>query len=538
MKHSLRAFLFLIIIGLFVLGSGRTAKAQSPDGNWSDFENISNTPTASTYPCIVADMQGYVHVFWSENVGGVTRNPLLNPDGTPSLDSRGNLINNLQASGNTLYYTWWDGKEWLEPIDVFTNSQGNIEYPRAAIDPKGKMHIVWVSTSGATAQVLYSRVFTGEADSARAWSQPVVLVDRTLYAYYPVDIAIDSAGGLHVFYFKLDENPGAYAINSTDGGNTWSDPIQVFLTQDPNGGRDGISPLELAIDAKDRLHATWTRYDSTGNGKAVYYSQSSDLGKTWSRPFEVAKWQPGWYETDWLSTGVIGDEVHLVWEGGKIAYQNERISRDGGQTWGENTFILQNLVGENGFANYVVDSAHRLYLLIVKRADPNSYAHGVWFTSWDRDHWLDPVLLGTRNLLLYEKAGRLDAESLKELTRGTFTGNGLRYQMSTVVNGNQLFVVVVNEWDGDIWSSHTTLDAPGIPPKIYPQPTELPEVLPTILPTSTSVPLLTPTPTLKFQPSVAGHNTGFQPAYILLFGLIPALIIVVGIFVYINIRRN
>jgi hypothetical protein len=524
----------LVLICLVSIVAPTMVQAQSPDGDWSDYVNISNTPTASTYPCIVADAQGYVHVLWSEDVGGITNSPILNVDGIPALDSRGNRINYLYNIGNTLFYSRWDGESWLEPIDVQVNSTGLVEYPRAAIDHKGLMHVVWGASQGQIVQIMYSQVPANKADLTTYWTQPVVLVEQTLAAYYPFDIAVDSKDGVHIFYSQLGEHPGAFVINSSDGGKTWSNPIQVYPVQDPTGTSEGVSTTGLVIDAKDRLHATWTRYDSSGNGKAIYYSQSTDLGETWSRPFEVAKWQPGWYETDWLSTGVVGDEIHLSWEGGKVAYQNERISNDGGQTWGENQIILPNLVGENGYANYVVDSSNQLHMFVVKRADPNSFAQGVWYTTWEQNHWADPVLLGTRNLLLYEKAGELTPESLQAITRGTFTGNGLRYQMSTIVNGNQIFVVVVNEYDGEIWSSHTTLNTPQIPPVSYPSLTA-PSVL---VPTSTGVVTTTQvtqtmdTPTPLLQPGQTAQAGEIQPSDILLFGVFPAAVIIIGIIIY------
>jgi len=72
--------------------------------------------------------------------------------------------------------------------------------------------------------------------------------------------------------------------------------------------------MRIITDLKNRLHVTWTLYGEEGNGIAIYYSQSLDNGKTWSKPFEVAAWRPGWYETDWLVSGVLGDEIHLIWK--------------------------------------------------------------------------------------------------------------------------------------------------------------------------------------------------------------------------------
>jgi hypothetical protein len=541
-KSHLSVFLVLVTISLALIMPSTLVRAQSADGNWSNFVNISNTPTASTYPCIVADAQGYVHVLWSEDVGGITNNPMLNANGVPAIDSRGNQINYLYNAGNTLFYSRWDGVEWLAPIDIQVNTAGLIEYPRAAVDHNGILHVVWGASEGQSVRVMYSQVPAISADQNQEWSKPVVLVEQSLAAYYPFDIAIDSKDSLHLLYFQLGENSGVFVINSADGGNAWSNPTQLYQTQDPAGSNEGVSPTSLVIDAKDRLHATWTLYDSTGNGKAIFYSQSSDFGDTWTQPYEVAKWHPGWYETDWLSTGVVGDEIHLSWEGGEVAYQNERLSTDGGRTWSENQVILPNLVGENGFANYVVDSSNLLHLLVVKRADPNSFAQGVWHTTWDQDHWIDPELLGTRNLLLYEKAGKLDPQSLETITQGTFTGNGLRYQMSTIVNGNQLFVVVVNEFDGEIWSSHTTLGAPYISPKPYPFPTASIDLMPSATPQITTTPTVqsieTYTPTPQTQPGETAQDSGIQTSDLVLFGVLPAAIIVIGIIAYIMIFKR
>ena len=80
--------LIMAVLGLPLPGIWQAARAQNPGGNWTDFVNISQTATASTFPCIIADAAGNVHVLWSEDVGGRTKNLSSNRDGTPELDSR------------------------------------------------------------------------------------------------------------------------------------------------------------------------------------------------------------------------------------------------------------------------------------------------------------------------------------------------------------------------------------------------------------------------------------------------------------------
>ena len=538
-RYFTRLFLTLSILSMILSVSDQPVSAQSPDGKWSDFEDISNTPTASTFPCIAADKEGNVHVLWTEDVGGSMRNYLNNPDGTPILDPRGNHINYLAHAGNTLYYTRWDGKSWLEPIDVQTNLSGAILYPQVAIDFKGVMHVVWFANVGSDSKLYYSRVMADKAGSVREWSQPQELAVSILDAYYPVDITTDTTGGIHIIYSAIGSGPGAFVINSYDGGDTWSTPIQLYSTSDERGIQEGVSPVRLISDPTGRLHAAWTRYDADGNGKAIFYSQSRDQGQTWTKPFEVATWQVGWYEVDWLSVGVVGDEIHLVWEGSSLtASQAERISQDGGQTWSDPEYILPNIQGENGFTDLVTDSANQLHLLVVKRGDPSTLSHGIWYSTWENDHWQDPVLLGTTNSTLYSQARQLSEQSpqtLIDVLRGTLTGNGLRYQKSVIVNGNILLTVVVNEWDGEIWSTHTTLSAPFVPPEAYAQPSPTPTRLST---TPIQSVLQTPTPLALPMSEIPVESGNGNPLNPILISVFSAMLVIIGVIIIWRITKR
>ena len=535
-KHfSLLILILLPCIILFVPGFRYNAYAQSPDGKWSNFINISNTPTSSTYPCIVADKAGNVHVLWSEDVEGEVRNLLNNPDGTPAFDINGNRINYLTQSGNTLYYTRWDGEKWVDPVDVQIIPTGILEYPAADIDGDGTLHVIWVQTVTERASLYYSHVPVGEAEMARKWEKPIVLADQVLFSYYPADIKIDSTGIIHIIYSQLGEDPGLYSIDSTNGGNSWSTPVRLYQTYDPNGRAEGVSPVRLYIDAKNRLHATWTRYGSSGNGNAIYYSQSQDQGETWTTSLEVMSVKPGWYETDWLSIGVIGDEIHLVWEGGEIAYLNERISHNGGLTWGPSQQILPNLRGENGFANLIVDSANQMHMFVVLRGDGFTLSNGVWYSTWDGVSWGEPILLGTMDPNLYNTAGQLNAEELTSKLRGSFTGNGIRYPQAVMVNGNIVLLVVVNEWDGEIWSTHTTLHVPEIPPQAYMLSSPIATAAE---PTSTKVVQSIPTEEniqeVVQSPSISSVN---QNNYIYL-SLAPALLLIISVIIIAYIKKR
>lgn len=497
------------------------------DGGWSRFENISQTSVASTFPTAVGDRQGNVHVLWVEDPEGETNNLVFNPDGSPYLDYRGKQINLLTDSGNTLAYSRWDGQKWLVPVEVQVARYGGILFPSAAVDPYGMLHVIWLSGSGNLQDLVYNRVPAHQAGQVRAWSRQTIISDNLLSAYYPVSIAADSTGGLHILYYRVGDNPGVFAIRSLDGGNNWSSPTMLFANFSPAGDEDGSMPIRLTIDEKDRLHATWTRYDRSGNGKAIYYAYSQDCGETWSEPLEVSFWREGMYEVDWLSVGVSGDQIHLVWEGGPVAYINERMSDDGGQTWSQERRILPRLVGENGWADLATDSSGRVHLIVVKRISQESYtAYGAWHSVWEEGQWASPTMINFPLPNLYDAFNNMQPDAIESMMQGTILGDGLRYPRIVIRNGNEFVVVLVNEHDGDIYASRLMLDSPQIPTEeAAPNPYITPTVVePTRIPTGESSPTQ---PVIAFSNPEGTGNIDLQKS--LFLSIFPVAVFIVGI---------
>ncbi len=541
MHFHLRLFILaLILAGSVFVGPRLGAQAQSGDGAWSNFENASNTPTTSSWPAIVADTAGNVHLFWAEDADGKTDNPDLSYDiGLgPGIDETGRRVNLLKEWGESLYYTRWDGEKWYPPVNIHVSPvlpNGVVLYPETTVDPQGMLHVIWLGAWHVTGTVFYMRAPADQALSPSAWSQPKQVAGPVaVSAGFGQDIVSDLNGGLHILYSQIGiegDYGGAYVINSFDGGDTWSSPVLLYATPPDQG----VNSVQIIVDKAGRLHATWSHWNLTGNGQEVYYAQSRDEGRTWSKPHPIAVRQPDWYEVDWLSVGVVGDEVHALWEGGIGAYLNERISHDGGLTWDKPYRILNNLVGENGWAEMLTDSADNLSMTVVKRGSANPVIHGLWATQWTNSDWEPPLLLGTTRSDFYDIADqtimRLDA---LVMVRGTFTGNGLRYQRSTILNGNEIFVALNQNFDGEIHVTHRKLLAPFIAPQPYPTPqaTPTPTPLPR-LPTPTW-----PPPSVSLPNSPTGGTEG-NPANYILIALLPVLVLIGGVLVSrANIRRR
>lgn len=538
MKKLIVNFCCLFILASLIFsirGSGQAAPVHQGDQTWSPFENISLTDTSSTYPTAVGDRSGNVHVFWVEDSGGETNKLRFNSDGTPDLDYRGKQINMLTDSGNTLSYTRWNGKRWVSPTEVQVSAGGRLNFPSATVDSDGMLHAIWFAGLNREQDMWYSRAPANQADQVKSWSHPVIITGEILTAYYPASIQSTSTGELHILYYQVRPNPGVFVISSFDGGDTWDNPVQVYENYSLTGEEDGSMPVRLMVDDNDRLHATWTRYDLSGNGKAIYYSQSLDQGNTWSEPFEVAIWTNGLYEMDWLSVGVAGDEIHLTWEGGERAFQNERISYDGGKTWTPAQRIMNRLVGENGWADIVTDSNNKLHMITVKRIDGNGIiVYGPWYSTQINGQWAIPILIGISDVNLYAQINNVDSRAVTSLLQGTILGDGLRYQQSVIVNGNELFVILVNEHDGEIYSSRLLLDAPQVAPEIYNIPHETATIEATPL-KPTQSPSAMETPAYSTDPEVFSETMLQKSIYL---SLVPVLVLIFGTVTYFVLLRR
>ena len=104
------------------------------------------------------------------------------------------------------------------------------------------------------------------------------------------NIGVDKNGVLHYAFINTDTHEMLY-LNSTDGGQTFSDPYVVFngvsLAPPANeaeiviNSRESASP-SLAIDGNNNLHLVWGDF---GNSQVKsYYSKSIDNGQSWSEP--------------------------------------------------------------------------------------------------------------------------------------------------------------------------------------------------------------------------------------------------------------
>jgi hypothetical protein len=99
-----------------------------------------------------------------------------------------------------------------------------------------------------------------------------------------LDVLADPDGNVYIAYDERDgvSGPGhVYCLSSTDGGATWSAPVQV----DDNAAAVSVTQARIATDSAGNLFCAW------GDGRIgrghIWSSLSTDRGTTWSANVRV-----------------------------------------------------------------------------------------------------------------------------------------------------------------------------------------------------------------------------------------------------------
>jgi hypothetical protein len=333
-------------------------------GEWSQPYRLSTGQGKASEAALASDRYGYVHAFWSEL---------------------------LDDQSSMLYYARFDGGSWSAPLDIYRGPPFvPIQSLSPFVDRYGTLHLAW--SGGEGGPVFYMQAPAASTLSAQNWQEPL----RIDLLAKQVRMMIDEAGVVHLLYSRMSgQARGIYYARSQDQAANWSEPR--WLDPDILSGHMPGS-LEFKLDERGGLHALWfyTGLEVSG-GDWVRYAHSLDGGDTWSLPFTVDRLIEGSdYSLSAASPvlAVTGEEVHVVWAGGKFHYRNHRISTDSGQTWGPPVRIFGNLQGQ-AFESLTTDGLGRVHYLGQIR-DPMAIYHAVWHEGrWSRPEPVYLISLGS-----------------------------------------------------------------------------------------------------------------------------------------------
>lgn len=493
-KLSIFFLLFSLLIIWVGIPSSYTG-AQAVDINWERPVNISNSPATSTDPFLLADPAGIAHLFWAEKTGPTPGN-----------------------AADTIMYSAWNGNIWTQPVDLYISplSDGNpiAIFPRGVIDETGTIHLIWITLPNFPHYALYYRQASSwKATNNNAWSQPLQLARNLTGQQYSADIAYNPEQGLHIVYARgtggLEGRAITY-LNSLDKGNTWSDTRDLYIFTDPDRGGSNI---RILLDAPNHIYISWTEWDLSGNGQAIYFTYSEDNGETWAKPFPLTVRLQNDYERDWNNMAILGSgQLVSIWEGGFRAYRGAMYSYDSGKTWTEPFDVFPSLIGDNGAVQFAFDSKGRLHTFLANRVREGYDVYGERLGLWHS------VYLGEE---------RWEPPTIASVYGGD---ENMTNPAVTIINGNN----IVAAWYGSqiyeiMVMTGTILDAPPLSPTRW--PTLIPTVEEEVLITQTANnDLSTQQPSIT--PSFAPEQPPTNPANPIYVGLIFPVLLIFSLFLY------
>lgn len=483
-----------VIALLLTSGATRGYELQStvPLGTqWSRPDRIPGYAADTRTPYLVADQDQSVHAFAS-----VRMNP---------------------TEMVIVYSQWKNAIGWTSPIDILLDPMfDQAQIMGAFLDQAGIVHVVFIGGNDQNAAVFYSKAPLAQAGRASSWSRLNLIGE---HASSPVFAALagDGKGNLYVVFTGNRDGRGLYAVYSTDGGDTWTDPVVVYKV--PDAFHFPANP-SMILDQQGRVQLVWTSSNEQGIGDMVLYSRLDPDSKQWNDPVVIAERKEGDYSADWGSVAEYQNQLFVLYQNSTPATRWMRRSTDGGNTWSDPVLPF-NYVGEYGHVAYVVDSGNYFHMLLGNRTPESQPTHGLWHSVWLGDHWsdLEPVVSGP------------------PVTSGPMLERFDPTAPTAVVSQGNLLMAV---WATDpgagrngIWYSTTSLNTPGLPS--VPLPTQRPQLTPTPIGSlivsgtpSTEQPVL-----LSTGPNASTATPIESPSIFLSLSIIPAvLLILVVILIY------
>jgi hypothetical protein len=427
---SSKTILFIFIIVFVAVFSAISFPVQAkPVRQWASDRKVPGYLEDTFTPFLFADQNRTVHAFTSQWID----------DGSRRLA--------------VVYRKWSLTGGWTRPIDVLLAPSGSATFLGAFLDVSGTLHVIFAQGENRKVDVYYSYARVETADSASAWSTPV-LIGPGLSGVNSAAMSGDQQGNLAVIYSGSLDGSGVYAVHSTDTGRDWSDPVQLFTPKTSD-----LTPysLRLFFGREKQFQAAWNVVSSLGVDEELYFSNYDIESGNWAKPVELEERtdSPDYFGPSFPAIVDNGDEIVIMYNGGNpfaglpVDYgrpvQRVTVSTNGGQSWSEAINPFPFHVGRSGEHSLALDGVGRPHALFVQRIETlvdgqYSIVGGIWHSVFENGSWTNPDRFVT-----------------------TYSPHDVR---SIIVQGNVLLVV----WREDpgegthgVWYSYYVLDVPELP---------------------------------------------------------------------------
>lgn len=169
------------------------------------------------------------------------------------------------------------------------------------LDDDQTLHLIWIKSGSWPWITEYAR----SEDGGTTWTEPGTF-DFPGYSLHKHAVSMDDAGNLNAGW----GDSGVFFSRSTDGGDTWSTPTVVCDTNTIKAGK-GPNRVTTATDPSGNISIAWSM-NYTLTLDEIYFSRSTDGGTTWSDPINVSS-AAGRSEWPVLEVDAAG-YLYVAWE--------------------------------------------------------------------------------------------------------------------------------------------------------------------------------------------------------------------------------
>ncbi|MCO4760192.1 MAG: hypothetical protein KC502_01730 [Myxococcales bacterium] len=274
------------------------------------------------------------------------------------------------------------GKDFSAPMEVVSTST-NGQDPALLVVSPGVVHAAWRGHHPTKKQ--YDPYFATNVDlfKNKPFGKGVPLQDDAAQDDQ-VAIARDSKGNL--YYAWQSHDGDMFAAKSTDGGKTWTKPVQVNdVKEKANVGKGTF----LVVTPDDRVVLMWsdTRKKKSGNENDVFADSSAD-GLTWGKDVQVNDNDARYQQDPSMAVGTgakCKGAIYAVWQDfrHKKSYDVYAArSIDGGLTWSKNEAIAKDLAEDEMNPAIAVDKGCVIGVAWRDSTKNKNFDIGLQFLTW------------------------------------------------------------------------------------------------------------------------------------------------------------
>ncbi|MCK5005356.1 MAG: exo-alpha-sialidase, partial [Candidatus Aminicenantes bacterium] len=251
---------------------------------------------------------------------------LQNKDSSMKLSLREIPVQVKNGGGNnsgTTNFSIKDNNSFILPVKLTEGNTTSFN-PSITIDPDGNIFIIYERYELADDNCFVSIIRS--EDGGKVWSDPVDIFESDERIYNPA-ITSGPDGVIYTTFY----NANLYFSFSDDSGETWSDPNEISFSTP--------TPIESKIltDSDGNINIVWL-LPSYSQNTSIYYMRSEDGGVTFSTAINISVEKDNFNIVYGLSLAVDGSGVYTGWTawplgGSRYSHVYFNYSNDNGSTW-------------------------------------------------------------------------------------------------------------------------------------------------------------------------------------------------------------